>query len=135
MNCAIVDKKSDTIEYFIYNCKVDGNNYIGSNKKLYGIKCKHFKFLFTNDSYEEGVTKFSDLTLASVYNDISVGNRKDVNNQIVRQIREKYSIDEEFKMSRVLKSSKEWKEYNKYVNDLVKEGQKFKDKHFTREEV
>lgn len=52
MNCIIYKKNSDEIHYFIRDCIKDGNNYIGTNRKVYGIKSQHFDIKWTDDEID-----------------------------------------------------------------------------------
>ena len=51
-NCIIYKKNSNTISYFIKDCTRDNNNYLGSNKKIFGIKPKHFDIKWTNEDID-----------------------------------------------------------------------------------
>jgi len=47
MNIILYKNNSDKIEHFIKDCIKKGNNFIGSNKKIYGIK--NIEYKWTND--------------------------------------------------------------------------------------
>jgi len=49
MNCAIYQHDSDKIEHFVLNCVKQGNDFIGSNCKKYGIKPTHWSVKWTDD--------------------------------------------------------------------------------------
>lgn len=52
----------------------------------------------------------------------SMLNEDQVDKITVEKIREKYSINDEFKMNRFAKTTTKWKEYNQYVEDCRIEG-------------
>ena len=47
MNIILYKNNSDKVEHFIRDCIKRGNNFIGSNKKIYGIK--NIEYKWTND--------------------------------------------------------------------------------------
>ena len=49
MNAAIHKIGSDEITYFVRDCVKRGNNYVGSNKKLVGIKSQHWQVVWTEE--------------------------------------------------------------------------------------
>lgn len=53
MNCAIFMNGSDMIDHFVRNCVQRGNDYLGDNSKLYGIKTAHWSVKWTEDDATE----------------------------------------------------------------------------------
>jgi len=52
MNAILYQKGSNEIVYFVKDCVKHGNDFIGSNMKLYG--CKSFEVLWTEDEEVKG---------------------------------------------------------------------------------
>ncbi len=52
----------------------------------------------------------------------SILNDNQIDEITVGKIREKYSINAEFKMNRLAKTTTEWKEYNQYMEDCREAG-------------
>ena len=138
-NCAIYQKGSDKITYFVKDCIQSGRDFKGSSMSLTGVKEYLFDTKWTEDiahaiindkgeitGYDKNV---HELTEAKRYHGIVVSSRKDVDAITVKRIREKYTIDDEFRLNRK-NNSTEWNEYDTYVEALVIEGKQFKDKYF-----
>lgn len=52
-NLAVYKKGSNEIRYFLRDCVKDGNDLLGSNKKVFGIKSRHWDLLWTEDDVLE----------------------------------------------------------------------------------
>ena len=49
MNLAICKKKSDVVTHFVRNAIKKGHDIFGDNRKLLGMKDKHWDFIWTSD--------------------------------------------------------------------------------------
>lgn len=141
-NCAIYKKGSDAITYFVKDCTQTGRIFTGSNYKIAGVKGHLFDEkwtetvanpVFDGEGKQIGWDKrVADLDNALRYKGSVVSNREDVNSVTRNLINDKYSSSEEKKMLRqkIAGDDTGWVEYQEYVDGLVKEGRRFKDKHF-----
>ena len=120
-NCAIYEKGTDTITYFIHNCIQSGQDFKGSNGSATGVKEALFDTKWTNDTSFPG-DAVGSLSEALRYNDIPVSTPEDVN-AITRQlIFDKYPPHSEAKLQRLQLSGKggmEWVKYCNYLEILV----------------
>ena len=135
-NCAIYEKGSDEITYFIRDCVQTGRNFKGAKGGAYGVKEHLFDTKWTDDTAKPG-DSVAALTEALRYNGRVVSNRDDVNTVTQELIAMKYSDSDEKKFLRMGLSGDPigWKEYwayQEYIDGLVSAGQKFKEKHFKR---
>lgn len=137
MNCAIYKKGSDVITHFVRDCKRVGRDFIGSNKKVVGIKEAVWDYKFTLDDTEEwsidgGKAKYhkkvSELKPAPVFMGEPVGTEEDVDEVIRKAIRERYSAEEEYKIirKRLAGLSGDFDGYNEWVENLVDSAKQFK---------
>jgi len=139
-NCAIHIKGTSAITYFIRDCIQTGRNYVGSNGSCSGVKEHLFDTKWTEDIAnpvydEEGHQigydrKVSDLKDSLKYENVVVSTKADVDKVTRDLIAAKYPDSDEKKIHRLKMSGggeKEFKEYNSFVDDLVKRGKAFKD--------
>jgi hypothetical protein len=52
MNAVIYKNNSDKIKYVITDCIRSGNNYVGTNRKVFGIKPRHYSVVWTVDDIQ-----------------------------------------------------------------------------------
>jgi hypothetical protein len=128
-HCAIYEKGSDQITYFIRDCLQDGRNFKGSNGSCSGVKEHCFDVKWTDDDAEPGGS-VKGLIEAKRYQGRVVSTAADVNAVIREQIATKYSIEDEIKILRLKLSGDDtgWKEYQEHVNSLVNAGREYKEK-------
>ena len=140
-NCAIYIKGSDSITYFLRDCIQSGRDFRGSNGSVTGIKEHLFSTKWTDDIAEPIISDgrqigwnklISDLSEALLYQSHVVSTPDDVNTVTRQLIASKYSLSDENKLMRLKLSGDDtgWKEYQAFVDSLVKQGREFKSKHF-----
>lgn len=135
-HCALYQHGSDEITYFVRDCrKVKGSHpegwdYIGSNCTIRGIKPRHFSERWTEDEPGKSVKALSE---AKRYHDHVVSTRAGVNAVIREEIRARYSAEDELKILRQ-RIPEEFREYNEFIEELLKEGRAFKDENFQNED-
>jgi len=143
-NCAIYEKATQKIIYFILDCTRDKRDFRGSSGSVFGVKEHLFGTFWTEDiihpTYnEEGVQTgwdkaISDLSPALLYHGKVVSNSKMVDAVTRELIVGRYSSTDETKILRLKLSGEvsEWEEYKSYVSALVKDGKDFKAQHFNK---
>ena len=141
-NCAIYQKGSDQITYFIRDCIQAGRDFRGSNGSVTGVKEHLFDTKWTEDMAEHIPSpdsskvlfdrKVSELTEALRYEGHVVSTAEDVNAVTRALIAERYPDSDEKKIHRLKLAGDEtgWKDYQEYVDGLVQKGRKFKEEHF-----
>jgi hypothetical protein len=81
MNVVICKKGDTKIKYILLDCIKKGNNFIGSNKKISGIKLQHWDVYWTQDVPKSG----ADVSSINISNNTLEINRptySDVSNAI-----------------------------------------------------
>ncbi len=138
-HCAIYEKGSDKITYFIRDCVQTGRDFRGSNGSVTGAKAHLFAEKWTEDVAEPVLDKdgrqtgwdrkVSDLSEALRYQGRVVSTQADVNAVTRALIAEKYSASDEIKILRLKLAGDDtgWKDYQAYVDSLVKQGRAFKE--------
>lgn len=124
---------SDNIFQFVENCVQDGSNFIGSKRKILGVKLDIFSVKWTNEDREQK-QKVSQFAEARRFNSKVVSTREDVNEVTQERIKEKYSLEDELKILR-LKLSGDTADWSIYITDieiLIEEGKQFKDENFPK---
>lgn len=139
-NCAIHEKGSDRITYFIRDCVQTGRDFRGSNGSVTGVKEYLFDAFWTDgiaepvfnkDGRQIGWNKsIPDLSVAKFYQGRVVSTPDDVNAVTRELIASKYSLFDENKLMRLKLSGDDtgWQEYQSFVDGLVKQGRDFKSK-------
>jgi len=145
-HCAIYEKGSDKITYFIQDCVQSGRDYRGSNGSVTGVKEDVFDVLWTETIAtpildETGRITGYDLTVPELaaalrYEGRVVSSRADVNAVTRALIAVRYPASEETKILRLKLAGDEtgWAEYQSYVDGLVQQGRAFKDAHFPEQQ-
>jgi len=129
-HAAIHEKGSDRITYFIRDCVQTGRDFRGSNGSVTGVKEHLFDTRWTDDQGEPGGS-VKALKKARRYQGRVVSTAEDVNRVTRDLIAAKYPAHEEAKVLRLKLSGggeKEFREYQDYVDGLVKQGRGFKEK-------
>jgi len=138
MNCAIHKNGRDEIERFVRDCVRQGNDFLGSNLKLYGVKPHAFAWKWTLDDVDMDAPvrpKVSELREAPSFRGRHVGSREDVNAVVCEEIRERYTLEKELQILRsaiVSGKAGEFTEHNRFAEELVEAGRAFKDAHFPK---
>jgi len=126
-NCAIFEKGSDRITYFIRDCIQSGRDFRGSNMSVTGVKEHLFDTLWTDDDGEQGGS-VKALTEAKRYQGRVVSNEDDVDRVTRELIREKYPVEEEMKVLRLKLSGDDtgWEDYREFAEQIVGDGRAVK---------
>jgi len=139
-NCAIHEKGSDSITYFLRDCIQSGRDFRGSNGSVTGVKEHLFDTKWTDDIADPIIDKdgnqigwnksIPDLSAAKLYQGRVVSTPEDVNAVTRQLIAEKYSLSDENKLMRLKLSGDDtgWNEYQSYVESIVNQGREFKAK-------
>ena len=141
MNCAIAIKGSDKIKYFILDCYQDGRSFLSKRSNgVHNIKLELFDIKWTTDV--DKTKKMSELVDVPFYDGVPVESRENVNAVLTTKIRAKYSINEEFKIHRLMVKSSKSKEDDAIIEEylsttftILADGDDFKDRHFPKKEI
>lgn len=144
-NCALFERGSDTITYFVRDCVKIGRTYQGSNCAIHGVKETLYCEKWTEDGAlqrEDGSwdRQVSDLAEARRFEGQVVSNKQDVNKVIQDKIREVYSAADEIQLLRLkladpVKSSPEFDRYHAFVEGILSKARTFKTAHLKDEEA
>ena len=142
MNCIVYVKETKQIIFYIKDCVIKDNSIlVGSNMKIHGINLNKFSLLFTEENIKVINNDDNVITLskpldkinpAPIFEGIFVGSREEVNKIIKKKIREQYSLEDELKILRMKLSgtSNGFTKYRTFIEDLIQQGQDFKDTYF-----